>query len=230
MADGPTIHPHPPSIPEDWLAVYRALPPAILGRVLDEGFVDPDLRPIARPVQIVGTAVTVRLPEGDVGPMFAAVDLLRPGDVLVIDAGGDRWRACWGEPAALVAKARGCVGVIVDGAVTDVVAIGKLALPTFARGVSARLGRPEGRSSGAVNAPAQCGGVAVHPGDLVVADDDGIVVIPTARITEVAVEARVIAERTAVSRRWLERGGPIEALAGLDAAGIGALLRERGWA
>ena len=230
MADGPTIHPHPPSIAQEWLAVYRELPAAILGRVLDEGFVDPELRPIVRPVQVVGAAITVRLPEGDVGPMFAAVDLLRPNDVLVIDAGGDRWQACWGEPAALVAKARGCAGVIVDGAVTDIVALGKIQLPTFARGISARLGRPEARSSGTVNAQVQCGGVSVHPGDLVVADDDGVVVIPVQRVVDVATEARAVGERTAVSRRWLERGGPIGALAGLDAAGIEGLLRERGWA
>ena len=229
MADGPTIHPHPPSIAEEWLAVYRALPAAILGRVIDEGFVDPELRPIVRPVQIVGAAITVRLPEGDVGPMFPAVDRLRPNDVLVVDAGGDRWQACWGEPAALAAKARGCAGVIVDGAVTDIAALGKLGLPTFARGISARLGRPEARSSGTVNAQVQCGGVSVHPGDLVVADDDGVVVIPVRRVVDVAAEARGVAERTAVSRRWLERGGPIEALAGLDTAGIEALIRARGW-
>ena len=229
MADGPTIHPHPPSIAEEWLAVYRALPVAIIGRVIEEGFVDPELRPIVRPVHVVGTAITVRLPEGDVGPMFAAVDLLRPNDVLVVDAGGDRWQACWGEPAALVAKARGCAGVIVDGAVTDIAALGRLQVPTFARGISARLGRPEARSSGTVNAQVQCGGVSVHPGDLVIADDDGVVVIPVQRVVDVATEARVVAERTAVSRRWLERGGPIAALAGLDAAGIEALLRERGW-
>ena len=229
MADGPTIHPHPPSITEEWLAVYRALPAAIIGRVIDEGFVDPELRPIVRPVHVVGSAITVRLPEGDVGPMFAAVDLLRPNDVLVVDAGGDRWQACWGEPAALVAKARGCAGVIVDGAVTDIAALGKLELPTFARGISARLGRPEARSSGTVNDQITCGGVSVHPGDLVVADDDGVVVIPVQRVVDVAAEARVVMERTAVSRRWLERGGPISALAGLDATGIEALLRERGW-
>lgn len=230
MADGPTIHPHPPSITEEWLAVYRALPAATLGRVLDEGFVDPELRPIVRPVHVVGTAITVRLPEGDVEPMFAAVDLLRPNDVLVIDAGGDRWQACWAEPAALVAKARGCAGVIVDGAVADIAMLGKLELPTFARGISARVGRPLARSSGTVNAQIQCGGVSVHPGDLVVADDDGVVVIPIQRVVDVATEARVVAARTAVSRRWLERGGQIEALAGLDAAGIEGLLRERGWA
>ncbi len=62
-----------------------------------------------------------------------------------------------------------------------------------------------------------------------VADDDGVVVIPIQRVVDVATEARAVAERTTVSRRWLERGGPIEALAGLDAAGIEALLRERGY-
>jgi 4-hydroxy-4-methyl-2-oxoglutarate aldolase len=234
MADGPTttgptINPHPQAIPDDWLAPYRDLTAGTLGRVLDEGFVDPDLRPIARPVRILGTALTVRLPEGDVGPMFAALDMVEPGDVLVVDAGGDRHRACWGEPAAILATARACAGVIVDGAVTDIVALGRLGLPTFARGVSARIGRPLGRESGSVNAPIQCGGVAVHPGDLIVADDDGVVVVPRERVQDVAAEARVVAERTRVSRRWLERGGKIEELAGLDAAGIEAKLAERGW-
>ncbi|MDP8922033.1 MAG: RraA family protein [Chloroflexota bacterium] len=230
MAEGPTIHPHPSVITEDWLAVYRELPAAILGRVIDEGFVDPKLRPIARPIHVVGTAITVRLPERDVAPMFAVIDMLRPDDVLVVDAGVDRSWACWGEPAALAAKARGCAGVIVDGAVTDIARLGEVDLPTFARGISARVGRPLARSSATVNAQIECGGVSVHPGDLIVADDDGVVVIPVQRVTDVAADARVVAERTRVSRRWLERGGPIEALAGLDAAGIEQLLRERGWA
>jgi len=145
-----------------------------------------------------------------------------------VDAGGERHHACWGEPAALVAKARGCAGVVIDGALTDVAALRDVGLPTFARGISSLVGRALERSSGTVNAPIQCGGVAVHPGDLVVADDDGVVIVPTECIVDVATEARAYAERWRASRPWLERGGSFSALDGLDAAGIERLVRERG--
>jgi regulator of RNase E activity RraA len=232
MAEGPTVHRRPAPLPDGWLDVYRHLPPALLGHVIDEGFVDPVIRPIfpggiAPGAVIVGTAITARLPDGDLAALVPAVDLLRPGDILVVDHGGRESLACWGELTSLAAKARGCIAVIVDGAVTNVAALAQHGLPTFARGVAAQ-GARNPADGGAVNVPVHCGGVAVHPGDLVVADEDGIVVVPPPRLDEVATLARPVAERLPLARTWIERGGLLGEIAGLDAAAIQARLAQRG--
>ncbi len=206
MADEPTVIRGAQQIPADWLTVFRDLRPALLGHVVDEGFVDEKIRPVYPRVHVLGTAVTVRLEEGDLEPTVIAVDMLRQGDVLVIDHGGIGSRACWGELTSLAALARGCAGVIVDGAVSNVVEIEAHQLPTFARGVAALGGRRVPRGGG-VNVPAQCGGVSVHPGDLIVADDDGIVVIPPPRLSDVATAARAVRERMPFARAWVQRGG-----------------------
>jgi 4-hydroxy-4-methyl-2-oxoglutarate aldolase len=179
------------------------------------------------PVHVVGTAITVRLPDGDLDATVAAVDLLQPGDVLVLDHGGRESLACWGELTSLAARVRGCAGVIVDGAIANLAEIGGHQLPTFARGVAALGGRRRG--DGAVNVPVQCGGVAVHPGDLVVADEDGIVVLPPPRMVDVAGAAMPLLQRLPMARRWLEHGGSLGEITGLDAAGIQERLTARGW-
>lgn len=229
MSDQPTVKPHPSSLPSDVIEAFRQLPPATIGHIVDDGFVDTAIRPIFRRVQVVGTAVTLKLPEGDVSLTRAAIEQLRPGDVLVIDQGGEDQIACWGEMTSLAAKTRGCVGVIVDGAVTDVVEIEDQRMPTFARAVSALVGRRLDTGEGGVNVPAQCGGVAVHPGDLIVADDNGIVVIPPRRVADVAARARAAEDRAPFQRTWLERGGSLADLSGKDGAEIHRMLQQRGW-
>ena len=228
MATTPHVHQSAPQIPDDWLAIYKDLRPALLGHLTDEGFVDEKIRPLFRPVHILGTAVTVRLEEGDLDPTVTAVDMLRPEDVLVIDHVGVMSRACWGELTSLAAKARGCAGVVVDGTVTNLAAIEAHQLPTFARGVAA-LGGRRLAAGGGVNVPMQCGGVSVHPGDLVVADDDGVVILPPPRLADVAAAARTALERAAVARVWVERGGALGEITGLDAPEVQAALRQRGW-
>jgi regulator of RNase E activity RraA len=211
------------------LTVYRDLRPALLGHVTDEGFVDEKIRPIYPRVHVLGTAVTVRLEEGDLEPTIIAVDMLRQGDVLVIDHDGIQSQACWGELTSLAALTRGCAGVIVDGAITNVVEIEAQQLPTFARGVAA-LGGRRLATGGGVNVPAQCGGVSVHPGDLIVADDDGIVVIPPPRLPEIATAARAALDRTPYARAWVQRGGLLGEIVNLGEAEIRAALDARGWA
>ena len=228
MADRPTVHGRPTAIPEGWLEIYRRFRTALLGHVIDEGFVDEKIRPLFSGVHVVGTAITVRLPDGDLEPIVPAVDLLQPGDVLVIDHGGRDSLACWGELTSLAAKQRGCVGVIVDGAVANVAEIREHGLPTFARGVAALGGRRLSEGGG-VNVPIQCGGVSVHPGDLVLADDDGVVVIPPPRLDDVLSLVGPMSQRAPLARAWIEHGGPLGEISDLDAEGIAALLKARGW-
>ena len=228
MPDRPTVHGRPAAIPEGWIEIYRRFRTALLGHVIDEGFVDEKIHPLFPDVHVVGTAITVRLPDGDLEPIVPAVDLLQPDDVLVIDHGGRDSLACWGELTSLAAKQRGCVGVIVDGAVANVAEIREHGLPTFARGVAALGGRRLAEGGG-VNVPIQCGGVAVHPGDLVMADDDGVVIVPPPRLDDVYALAGPMLQRAPLARAWIERGGLLGEISDLDADGIAALLKARGW-
>jgi regulator of RNase E activity RraA len=229
MSERPTVRARPAAIPDGWIEIYRQLRPALLGHVVDDGFVDEKIRPLASGVLAIGTAITVKLPDGDLEALVPAVDLLEAGDVLVIDHGGRESLACWGELTSLAALRRGCAGVIVDGAVANVAELRGHGLPTFARGVAALGGRRPGRG-GDVNGPVQCGGVAVHPGDLVVADDDGVVIVPPSRLDDVAALARPALARMPLARAWVQHGGPLGEITGLEAAEIAGLLKARGWA
>lgn len=229
MPDGPTINPSPAALPPDLLEYFSTLPTATLGQVSDEGFVDPDVRSLLRGVRIVGTAVTLKLPAEDRSLVGRAAERLRPGDILVIDHGGESRSACWGELLSLVAGARGCAGVVVDGAVSGVSEIVAQGMPTFARAVSALMKRTAEPDDGGINVPVQCGGVAVHPGDLIVGDDDGIVVIPPARTADVGARARALADALPYRRAWVRHGGPLTDLDGRSAAEIYRMLQERGW-
>ena len=102
-------------------------------------------------------------------------------------------------------------------------------MPTFARAVVARVGHRLERPDGALQVPVCVGGVTVNPGDLVVADDNGIVVLTATRAEELYPISRAAEDRAPFVRRWLEAGGDLAELAGLDAAQAEALLRERGW-
>lgn len=229
MSDQLTVRARPAALPDGWTEIYRRLRPALLGHVIDDGFVDEKIRPLAPGALLVGTAITVKLPDGDLSALVPAVDLLETGDVLMIDHGGRESLACWGELTSLAALQRGCAGVIVDGSVANIAELRGHQLPTFARGVAALGGRRLGHGGG-VNVPIQCGGVAVHPGDLIVADDDGVVVIPPARLDEVLALAQPAAARMPLARAWVQHGGRLGEITGLEAEAIAALLKERGWA
>ena len=216
-------------IPDHVVEGFRAVPPATIGHTRTAGFLDPAIRPVYRLRRVVvGPAVTLKLAPGDVTHTRAALDVLGAGGVLVIDAGGVGPAACWGEMTSLAAKVRHAAGVIVDGLVTDVVEIEEMDMPTWSRGVAALVGRRLSREGGA-NVPVQCGGVVVHPGDLVVADDNGVVVIGPHEAEAVYAEARAYEDRSPHQRQWILGGGLLSDLVGLDAAGIAAKVAERGY-
>lgn len=199
------------------VALFRSIPPATIGHVWDQGFADSGIRPVQRRAKIVGSCVTVKLSVGDSSHTRAAIEALTPGAVLVIDQGGDLRHASWGEMTCLAAKVRGAGGVIVDGAITDVVEIEESGIPTFARGVSALVSRRISLEGG-VNVPVHCGGVAVAPGDLVIADENGIVFISPNDAMHVYELARPAENRAPWQREWLIHGGKL--------ADVGALSPE----
>jgi RraA family protein len=128
--------------------------------------------------RMVGPAVTVTVRAGDNLLIHKAIDTARAGDVLVVDGRADLVNALIGENLALWAQKQGIVGIVVDGAVRDVEALRAIGLPIFARGIT-----PAGTfksGGGEVNVPISCGRVVVAPGDVVVADADGVTVVPAA--------------------------------------------------
>jgi regulator of RNase E activity RraA len=125
----------------------------------------------------VGRAVTVRVADADAYATNRALALLEPGDVLVVETGGDLAHAPVGAVTGCAAMCRGAAGVVVDGVVTDVVELRAAGLPVFARGTSILTAKRIASPRSAVNVPVLCGGVMVNPGDVVMADDNGVLIL-----------------------------------------------------
>jgi len=191
----------PPQLPAEAMAQLRLVEAATIGHYLHDRFMAPALKPIIDGRRIAGTAVTLSIPGPDSTLLYYAMDRLRPGDVLVIDRAGDERHACWGGFMATVAKLRKAAGVIIDGQVTDPTEIRAQDVPTWARGVSPITTKLL-NLGGAFNLPISCGGVAVNPGDAVLADDCGIVVLPP---SEVAGATKVALADQADEGQWLEK-------------------------
>lgn len=193
---------------------------ATIGHIRNEGFADPEIRPLREGSRASGRCTTLRQRRGDPTLRLHAIAALRPGDVLVIDQGADRRHAGWGELVMLAAKNAGVAGVVVDGAVTDVRELRALGIPVFARGASARILEmvPANKVNvdDFVNVPIDCGGVAVSPGDLVVADDDGVVFLTPLVLESVLQLALSREQRLPWQRRWLARGHMLQEIAGMN--------------
>lgn len=160
------------------------------------GTMDSGIRPInTPPKRVVGPAVTVSVPTGAFNVIKAGMEQTRRGDVLVINARGSLRGALIGGNVCRGLFHRGLAGVIMDGAVRDVDEVQRDGLAVYARGLSAMMGPIDG--PGEVNVPIACGHVVVNPGDIVVADADGIAVVPPDEAERIAAETRKLLERYA---------------------------------
>lgn len=215
------INPRQVSIAPALVERFRALSPATIGHVQDFGFMDPALRPIGRRIKLCGPAVTVRTVALDSAVVHRAIDIAAAGDVIVIDRLGDTRHASWGEMTTRGAMQRGIAGAIIDGAVTDIVEIGELRFPVFGRSISA-LTTKGLALAGEINTTIPCGGVVVRPGDLVLADDNGIVVIAPEQAEAILAVCEPREQREAWLRTELAKGRPLSEL-----SGAGARLEER---
>ena len=131
------------------------------------------IRPFHKGSVLAGTALTVRTCPGDNLVIHEALELIRPGDVLVVDGGGDTSRALLGEIMLTIAQSRGAAGIVIDGAIRDVGVISQSTFPCFAKAAIHK--GPYKNGPGEINVPVTVGGMVVEPGDIVVGDDDGIV-------------------------------------------------------
>jgi len=169
--------------------LFEGLPASIISDNLSRMTGTFGLAPYHRPgVQLLGTALTVRTRPGDNLMIHKALQLGKPGDVLVIDGGGTIERALFGDIMKNVAKMRGFTGVVIDGAIRDAAAYREDGFPCYARGVCHRGPYKDG--PGEINVPVSVGSMVVMPGDIVVGDDDGVVFIAPAEARAVAAASR----------------------------------------
>lgn len=158
---------------KDLAAQFRTAPTAIISDNLDRLPGAVGLRPFHRGGPMAGVAFTIRTAAGDNRVIHQALELFQPGDVLVVDGGGDVSRALVGEIMSLIAEVRGAAGLVIDGAVRDASVLAGSDFPVFARAAIHR--GPYKNGPGEINVPVAIGGMIVHPGDIVVGDADGVV-------------------------------------------------------
>ena len=204
------------TVPAELLDRLRRIPPATIGHLRDFGFMDIALRPIGRRrFTICGPAVTVKAMAIDSTVVHKAIGMAQPGDVLVIDRNGDAKHACFGEMTSLAAKVRGLAATIVDGPATDVVEIEDMEYLVFSRGISPITTRSLAMA-GEINTAVQCGGVVVNPGDIILADDNGILVIAPGDVAELVEQCEPRAQREPETRRRLLAGASLPEMTGAN--------------
>lgn len=183
------------------IAGLGSLPSSILSDCLDRmNILNPVLRPLVPGSTFAGPAFTVEEVEGGNLMSHLALKYVHPGDVLVIDGKGTTTRACWGGLQTFAASRKGVRAVVIDGAVRDLDDVHKFGVPVYCRGVSPA--GPHKGCGGRVNMPVSCGGQVIDPGDVLVGDSDGVVVIPGKMAAVVLAKARAKCD---LERQWFAR-------------------------
>ena len=185
------------------------------------GLMLPHMRPLWRGARVAGSAVTVLCHPGDNWMVHVAVEMLEPGDVMVVACSSENTDGAFGELLATSLKARGAKGIVLDLGCRDAAEITEMRFPVWSRAISAK-GTVKS-TLGSVNVAVVCAGIQVKPGDVVVADDDGVVVVDRRRAGEIARQGEEREKKEAGTRARLQKGE-----LGLDINNMRAALAEKG--
>lgn len=200
------------SLEEEMISIFREVSTPNITDAMHRKGAMRDILPIIPGTKIVGTAITVQTFEGDWAKTVEAIDEAGPGKVIVI-YNGSRYIAPWGGLATLSCMQKGVEGVVIDGAVRDVDEIRKLKYPVFASSITPTAGEPKGM--GEINVEIVCGGQVVRPGDYIVGDDCGVVVIPKERAYEIARRAKEVEKNESRLFEEIRRGRTLSEVAKL---------------
>ncbi|MEA3142567.1 MAG: 4-hydroxy-4-methyl-2-oxoglutarate aldolase [Gammaproteobacteria bacterium] len=185
------------------------------------GLLAPYMRPVYAGAKVCGTAVTIFAHPGDNWMLHVAAEFLQRGDVAILGTSSENTDGMFGELLASSFRARGALGLIIDAGCRDTADLRAMQFPVWARAVHAK-GTVKA-TVGSVNTPIICAGALVHPGDVVIGDDDGVVVVPKAHAARVAAAAATREEKEAVTRQRLASGE-----LGLDVYGMRESLAKAG--
>ena len=185
------------------------------------GLLRPYMRPIYPTARLAGSAITISCQAGDNLMIHAAIEICRPGDVLVVTTTSESTDGMFGELLAVSARAHGVLGLLIDAGVRDVADLTTMAFPVWAKAIHAQ-GTVKA-TAGSVNVPVVCAGAAIAPGDVVIGDVDGVVVVPKAMAADVAKAGADRLAKEEKSRARLKSGE-----LGLDFYGLRAKLAELG--
>jgi regulator of RNase E activity RraA len=221
-----TIKQLPSQLDEKLISKLVKAEPATIGHFRNWGFMDPAIRAMQPDVRIAGPAVTVRAPGMDGTIVGYALGQVRRGDVLVIDRCGDHRHAAFGGLVAYACKVAGLAGVIIDGVATDIGEVRKYNVPLWCRGLSAVTTKRIGLA-GEFCVPVSCGGVAVNPGDVIIADECGIVVLDRADAEAAAERAIGMQDAEVASRKRLDSGEKLPDISGATKVLQEALAKQQ---
>ena len=214
------INEMPPPVAPELLDLLSKCRSESIGHPREWGCVHGSIKAVMPERRVVGTAVTVACPGGDSGIVSYSLNLLRPGDFLIIDRLGDNHNSCWGGGTTLAAKLTGAVGVVIDGPSTGASRFREFDFPGWLRGYSPITCHPYGMG-GAINVPVSVGGAAILPGYAILADESGVIALPPG---DVRYLAEMALERQARQPAGFERLRKGERQA--DRVGITSKIKE----
>jgi 4-hydroxy-4-methyl-2-oxoglutarate aldolase len=208
--------PMPPPLEEELLELLLRVETSTIGHWRHWGICHPRITSLTPGSRAAGAAITLMAPAADSTMMHYAISRLRPGDIFVVDRLGDDRYACVGGVVAFAAKARGASAIVIDGPCTDIDEIRAQGLPVWCCGASA-LTTKRLDLGGRLNVPVSVGGVVVMPGDAVLCDDNGVVVLPVQDAKEEGLRAILRQEGEAALLEQLRVGTPLGSITGAEA-------------
>ena len=219
------IRPMPTPISASMQESALSAEPATIGHFRLNGFPHPRIRALVPVPRVAGTAVTLMLPAADSTLLHHCAGLLRTGDILVVDRLGDRHHACLGGGVAFALKRMGIAGIIVDGPCADPQELRDSGLAVWGTGISAITTRLQA-IGGIMNAPVSVGGTVVQPGDLVIADEGGIVILPVDEADSAIARSQDLQRRERLGLQTVGPDNPIGLLTGATAMVQEKIARE----